>query len=351
MMGQIDACENNSYPRLQNCSPSNYLTDSYMSEPVITLAKAPFDDPNAEIILRSSDNVDFYVFKLFLSFSSSVFRDMFFIPQPVDNGLGSSGFSEQTQKDGLPVISMTEPSEVVEKLLMFCYPKWGAEPVMEDLDEVQTILVAANKYDMEGVRGHIQKILMASKALEDEIGHLRVFGIACRYGMKEAAMEAMRRTLNHPVLGRSYVKELDHISPNAYHQLLDYHWRCSVVARQATELEFIPPLCRRTWVPECRGSCTARNFTYKSGLTISPPKYFTVYMDSVRKALKARPCSATVLKSGTMDDALREASQCGSCRDSAIDKLRTFVNIFANEIERVTNTVGFQNASSISRLF
>jgi len=219
---------------------------------------------------------------------------------------------------------------------------------MEDLDEVQTVLEAATKYDMEGIRSHIQKILMASKSLESEFGHLRIFGIAFRYGMKEAAMEAMRRTLNHPVLGRPYVKELDHISPNAYHQLLDYHWRCSVVARQAAELEFIPLTSRRTWVPECRtpigggSSCTIKSFAFKNGSTLFPSKYWTVYMDLVRKALKARPCSETALRSGIVDDALKEASKCAYCRDSAIDKLRYFVNIFAIEIERVTNAVELQ---------
>ncbi|EIW75069.1 hypothetical protein CONPUDRAFT_66183, partial [Coniophora puteana RWD-64-598 SS2] len=45
-------------------------------------AKAPFDDPEAEIILRSSDNVEFRVFKSFLAFSSSIFRDMLSLPQP-----------------------------------------------------------------------------------------------------------------------------------------------------------------------------------------------------------------------------------------------------------------------------
>ena len=47
-------------------------------------ATAPFDHAKADIVLRSSDNVDFRVFKLFLSLASPVFETLFDIPQPVE---------------------------------------------------------------------------------------------------------------------------------------------------------------------------------------------------------------------------------------------------------------------------
>lgn len=40
-------------------------------------ASWPFDNPNAEVILRSSDNVHFRVFKGNLALASPVFKDMF----------------------------------------------------------------------------------------------------------------------------------------------------------------------------------------------------------------------------------------------------------------------------------
>ena len=43
-------------------------------------ASEPFDHAKADIILRSSDNIDFHVFKLFLSLASPFFEDMFNIP-------------------------------------------------------------------------------------------------------------------------------------------------------------------------------------------------------------------------------------------------------------------------------
>src|SRR6266853_2118556 len=50
--------------------------------PQETLAKAPFNDPRADMILQSSDGVLFRVFKIMLSFASPDFSDMFSIPPP-----------------------------------------------------------------------------------------------------------------------------------------------------------------------------------------------------------------------------------------------------------------------------
>jgi hypothetical protein len=42
----------------------------------------PFDHANADTILQSSDEVDFYVYRGILSTSSSVLEAMFSLPQP-----------------------------------------------------------------------------------------------------------------------------------------------------------------------------------------------------------------------------------------------------------------------------
>ena len=81
-----------------------------------TYAAAPFDHAKADIILRSSDNIDFRVFKLFLSLASPFFETLFDIPQPdEENG-------DQEIKDGLVVVPVTEDSKTLDALLRFCYP-------------------------------------------------------------------------------------------------------------------------------------------------------------------------------------------------------------------------------------
>jgi hypothetical protein len=123
-------------------------------QPVIT--STPFDRPNADLILRSSDNVDFRVFKFFLSFASPFFERMITLPQ-------SEQPEGNDQKDGLPVIPMAEPSEVVNKLLNFCYPTCDAEGALETLEEVQAVLEASIKYEMEDIQNRVQKVLVAPR--------------------------------------------------------------------------------------------------------------------------------------------------------------------------------------------
>ncbi|KAN0137884.1 hypothetical protein V8E53_004368, partial [Lactarius tabidus] len=58
------------------------------------------DIPDANIILRSSDQANFHVHKSVLVISSPLFKDIFSLPQPPSNEL----------VDGLPVIQLSESS-------------------------------------------------------------------------------------------------------------------------------------------------------------------------------------------------------------------------------------------------
>jgi hypothetical protein len=82
----------------------------------IKKADPPFDDQEADVILCSSDNVDFYVFKSFLSYSSPVFKDMLCVAQ------GSPEKGEM--KNDLQVILTDDDSETWKILLRFSYPLW-----------------------------------------------------------------------------------------------------------------------------------------------------------------------------------------------------------------------------------
>ncbi|KIJ65516.1 hypothetical protein HYDPIDRAFT_130726 [Hydnomerulius pinastri MD-312] len=74
-------------------------------------AASPFDHAKADIILRSSDNIDFRIFKLFLSLASPFFESLFDIPQPIEES------EEQEIKDGLPIIPVSEDSKTLDALL------------------------------------------------------------------------------------------------------------------------------------------------------------------------------------------------------------------------------------------
>ena len=71
-----------------------------------------FDVPDANFIIRSSDNVDFRVHKSVLAMASPFFKDLLSLPQPSD---GES-------VDGLPVVQLSENSELLNSLVSMLYP-------------------------------------------------------------------------------------------------------------------------------------------------------------------------------------------------------------------------------------
>ncbi|KAI9443123.1 hypothetical protein H4582DRAFT_2054205 [Lactarius indigo] len=95
------------------------------------------DPPNADIILRSSDLINFRTNRAILSMSSPFFSDMLSLPQPSDNEI----------IDVLPV-------KVLNSLLMTLYSILFVVPT--SYHKVLAILAASQKYDMAGVQSSIR---------------------------------------------------------------------------------------------------------------------------------------------------------------------------------------------------
>ena len=68
--------------------------------------------PDANLIIRSIDLVDFRVHKPLLAMASPVFKDILSLPQPSDNEI----------VDGLPVVRLPESSELLNTLISILYP-------------------------------------------------------------------------------------------------------------------------------------------------------------------------------------------------------------------------------------
>jgi hypothetical protein len=71
-----------------------------------------FDLTDTNLIIRSSDLVDFRVHKLVLAIASPFFKDLLSLPQPPD--------SESVS--GLPVVRLSEDSELLNTLVSMLYP-------------------------------------------------------------------------------------------------------------------------------------------------------------------------------------------------------------------------------------
>ena len=74
----------------------------------------PFSVPRADanLIIKSSDLVDFRVHKPVLAMTSPFFKDLLSLPQP----------SDSETVDGLPVVRLPESSELLNSLVTMLYP-------------------------------------------------------------------------------------------------------------------------------------------------------------------------------------------------------------------------------------
>ncbi|PSR70425.1 hypothetical protein PHLCEN_2v13676 [Hermanssonia centrifuga] len=173
------------------------------------IAPAPFDIVAADVILRTSDNVDFYVYSVVLLLASLFFEAM---------------FSSQAQR---PVIHVPEDSRTLEDLLRFCYPV--EDPVINDLLQVDLVLEAALKYDIAVAFKPLVKTLPGFVPTHSP----QVYAIACRLGLEEvaklAAVEWGKSTFDEyspdfsgTMAGASYVPEMARIPAGTYYRLLFY---------------------------------------------------------------------------------------------------------------------------------
>ncbi|KAF8262045.1 hypothetical protein EI94DRAFT_1442394, partial [Lactarius quietus] len=100
-----------------------------------------------DVILQSSDLVSFHVHKSILAISSPLFNDMFALPQPCDD----------KAVDGLPIVHVSEDSELLHSLLSVLYPIPSAIP--DSYEKKFTLIAALQKYEMTAVLSAIRSQL------------------------------------------------------------------------------------------------------------------------------------------------------------------------------------------------
>ncbi|KAH9913580.1 uncharacterized protein BXZ73DRAFT_22343, partial [Epithele typhae] len=180
----------------------------------------PFDQPSVDLILRSSDRVDFYVHRNILAQASPVFADMRSIPQP-------SPISQEEAFDP-PIVNVSEDEKTLRRLLFLCYPL--KKPDIESLRDVELVLTAAIKYDMEWPISSLSDRLQSS-ANEHP---LQVWAIACRASLEGIAQNAAAKmkaprpstttmeTSLKTLIGADGLGVLEGISAGVYFRLREY---------------------------------------------------------------------------------------------------------------------------------
>lgn len=180
-----------------------------------------------DVILRSSDSVDFYVRKAILAEACAFFEDAFSLP-PEDADDDDSLYNGDVR-----VVEVEESSRTLDTLLRMCYPLPPPEIAIADLSAV---LGAALEYAMDGVT---EAIKMQMKTLA--VAHpLRVYFIALRHNLLDEARFAAKCFLAYPVkpIQGAYAAELEVTNGGDYYRILNYHEKCCDAARRIASSDF-----------------------------------------------------------------------------------------------------------------
>ncbi|KAJ6489901.1 hypothetical protein C8R45DRAFT_868041 [Mycena sanguinolenta] len=335
------------------------MPDTSADVPNVPNAREPFSgepvapdevfEPPSDIILRSSDSIDFHCHKNILSHASQFFFDMFRAGAVCEN--------DDIHKDGKAVIPMKEPSSVLYRLLTLVYPAHTSAPLIlsesAHLDDICAVHEAANKYQMVRTQGLVEDMLVNSPLLYAH-PH-RFFAIASIRGIiplvRSAALATLRDTVDPEV---PFIPEFEVITGNRVQELNNFIQRCgkrahALIGRTLSVHGEI--LARREEYPEyivMRNDGSAPLFVWwredatDSGLVHSahcgltyeraggiltqevfPPLWYRNHMRQVATALRLLPNGATAL-AATVDVGLAERqaiATCPACAQNAVHDL------------------------------
>ncbi|KAJ7445267.1 hypothetical protein FB451DRAFT_1104358 [Mycena latifolia] len=305
------------------------MSDPKSTDPSSSFIPAPpFDDPGADVILRSSDGIDFRVHRLVLSLASPFFKQMFSLPQP-------------TAEPEVPTIPVTESAAALDRALRFWYP--GAGPAVDQtLDELrETLESLIMKYDVQSIvpfakkelRGYLDKDAVA------------VYAIAWRHQWKDLAREAAKKTLTIPLRDFALARrsQLNYITGDAYHTLLHYHFQCGKIATLASSsLKWttrikIPGIgCK---ISEDICPFDDEQWEFEKGRKHPIPAWFVAYLKGLPAVLVTKP-GARLNSPELVAVALKAVPQaCSFCRTTGIERLLSFAVALGEHIAKQIDLV------------
>ncbi|KAH9995446.1 hypothetical protein BJV74DRAFT_830146 [Russula compacta] len=297
----------------------------------------PFDDADADIILRSSDQVEFMVYKVILSKASPFFKTMFSLPQPRP--------TTDTPQDPRPIIDLAENSRILAALLLAIYPLTSATADPLPLGDLIVALETVRKYDMASASEHFLRIFKESASTWGS--PLEVFYAAYSHKLEEASRIAAKASLKHRLSLDDIGERLPNTNGPALYELWKFHRACSAAAVStiSSHHQFTWLTPAQTWWGSSRPICNCdkdqrgprlmAGSTYQSAWQANTS--WSGYIERARNALGERPCSEAV----TDHEMLRltyEGKMCEACR-KCICGLSDFSRYLGEEVERRVSRV------------
>lgn len=304
----------------------------------------PFDDADADITIRSSDDVDFRAYKVILAMASPVFQSMFTLPDtPAESAPASP-----------PTVTLSETASTVEQLLRLCCPV--PRTPIQSLEELVVTSEAVRKYDMTALRPYLEqdlKVLLASGA-----DPLRAYAIACLYRYDEVLHLAARLTLPNPhyLQPRTIPPEFIHLSASALFALMDYRHRCveaavavindedwMVQGDHAKQMLFWPtgkPILGKSWAwIACREMADPSSTMTAGDLDLTVKTWYTRFTEDAAKAVMDKPQGEVVTRTAVLSRALESAALCSRCVPTAWKDLLDYANLLSARIDEAVSEV------------
>ena len=298
-------------------------------------AGPPFHDimPGLTVALRSSDNVDFFVFKSILAKVSVVFSDMFDLANAAPEI--SSPLESDNQRHGLPVIQVTEDSGTLNVILRLCYPV--ENPDLSNLEDIRLFLEARRKYMIEAFDQTIKDAL----ARIAKSRPFAVFALASRYALEDVANDAAKQMLcfsEADVLADD--SALKDLTGEQYHRLTQYRRDCVRKATNEPQVMWFSSLSSPyPTTPTTPSSCrTQFHFFFVSSL--SPPRslwvphWWTTYLHKALQLLEDHPRGRTVVSPDLLGYFFDSTGVCPDCQEEGKAALRKFSSALAKEVEK-----------------
>ncbi|KAI1790294.1 hypothetical protein LXA43DRAFT_891255 [Ganoderma leucocontextum] len=316
-----------------------------------------------DLILRTSDNVEFHVWKCILAEGSPVFEDMFALGQPQPNHSQQSGTetaegaeSPLSHPSAVPVIEVPEDCATLRLLLRWIYPpSRDSRLTALALEDLKPVLAAAHKYQMDGVVLEITDILIDDCS---KLGPLRVYAIGARHGLPKVMQAAARFVLSLPTsAANAYVEELEDISGGAYHRLCEYRRQC--VANLADMMKDLRWLKDDGWAFKrkfvgctCDADPAGTKYCLKGvheEHVISA--WFVRHCGRMALLLQDRPCREAIAEEELYEEALKDGSRCPVCREVVHNHIRLTATLMRQEIDqRIAAVRNVRNPTSLGPL-
>ncbi|KAF8631973.1 hypothetical protein AX15_002107 [Amanita polypyramis BW_CC] len=178
-----------------------------------------FESSNrADAILRSSDSVNFFVFKALLSLVSPAFDQM----------------KATKVENSLPVFDLEEDSDTLRRLLLLIYPH-GGKHQNNRVGSYLSLGKVIQKYKMSTVEEKLKQQLLASPLLMTNPVH--VFTVSVILGWSDVAKAAAMNTLNEPLEEMPFIEEMRQLTGADLYWLVQYRFQCIDAACRVIEAE------------------------------------------------------------------------------------------------------------------